>query len=643
MTIPLRPPIGTILLLFIAGFTPALSQTFQGVLTSRNTSTRAGQNRQETILTPQNVTFSGFGKIFSYTVDGQIYAQPLYVPNVSIPGQGTRNVVYVVTQMDSVYAFDADGHGGTALWQDSFIDLAQGIEPVPCGIADCSVYPYHGINGTPVIDPNTNTMYLVARTYNVSTKQGFQYLHALDITTGVEKFGGPVSISGFVPGAGMDSSRGMVKFNPLTSIQRPGLLLLKGKVYIGWTSPSHGWIMAYDAGTLEQTAIFTTTPNAVRGGVWQSGNGLAADSSGYIYAASGDGLFDVDSGGLDYGDTVIKMDASLNVVDYFTPMDQACRLQVDMDLGSSGPVVLPTKGNISELVTSGKGGRGCDPSVTAPIYLLDRGNLGKYNPMKDHIIQEISGAGRGYWSSPAYWQAGDAYLYYAGRDDSLKMYILKNGRLSEPVAQSANLFPIGATPSVSSNGGTGGIVWAVERQEGLGDLPGSLPAILYAYDAGNVSVTLYDSSQNVQRDQGGCADKFQVPTIANGKVYVSTQNELDVFGLIAGVPAPGVFLSIPCYTYANQMVGTTSEPMLLGVTNAGTAKLNIDSIAVTGMNAADFAQTNNCPAVLQVRDACTISITFTPSALGPRAAQVIVTDDAPGSPQNTYLTGVGTN
>jgi hypothetical protein len=643
-----------------------VGQITLGVFTQQYNNARTGSNNAESILTPNNVNSTQFGKLFSFTVDGQIYAQPLFVPELSFPGMGRHNVVYAVTEMDSVFALDAVN--GKQLWTVNFTDPANGIGPVPCGTdgnseISCGIYPYYGITGTPVIDQSTQTMYLVARTYNNNTGVGYQYLHALDITTGVEKFGGPVLIQGSVPGTGLGSVGGMIKFNPLADIQRPGLLLETNNVtgdktvYIGWAGASHGWLMAYDASTLEQIIILNTTPNGVRGGVWQSGNGLAADSNGYIYTSTGDGLFDANTGGVDYGDSLLKMDGNLNIVDYFTPMDQACRYVNDLDVSASGPLIFPTQSGKypDEVVESGKGGDPCDPSGFAPIYLVDRDKMGKFNSGVDNVIEEISGAPIGYWSSPAYWQsATQSAIYYAGRNapegtgDYLKMYTLTDGQLSTaPVSQSSNTFPIGATPSTSGNGIANGIVWATERQDGLGLMPGHLPAILYAYDAANVGNTLYNSTQNVARDTGGCGNKFQVPVVANGKVYVGTQNQVDVFGLLttsvvaAPVPAPLASLSNPCFTFVKQTVGTTSPPKLLVLTNIGNAPMTVGIISIRGLNATDFAQTNACPPTLAPNASCTIKITFTPAATGPRVGQVMIGDNAIGSPHNNALTGIG--
>lgn len=632
-----------------------------GVFTQQYYNARTGNNTFEKILTPKNVNSTKFGKLFSISVDGQVYAQPLWAQNVNIPGQGVHNVVYIATEMDSVYAFDANT--GAQLWRVNFTDPGNNIGPVPCQSdqgeqISCSVFPYYGVTGTPVISTSTKAMYLVARTWNSQTQTAYQMLHALDLTTGAEKFGGPVEIGGSVHGTGAGSVNGIITFDPLADIQRPGLLVendnLSGAltVYIGFSGAAHGWMMAYDAKTLLQTAIFNTTPNAIRGGVWQSGNAMAADSNGYIYASTGDGLFDVNSGGEDYGDSLLKFDGGLNVVDYFTPLEAACRYKYDFDLSSSGPMLLPKQGGPypDEVVESGKGGSPCDVTETAPIYLLNRDSLGKFNANGDNSIQDVSGAGAGYWSSPTYWKAGNqAAIYYAGvavggpkgSGDNLKMYTLTNGELSStPVAQSANVFPIGATPSSSGNGNTNGIIWATLRQEVLGILPGQLPAILYAYDATNLN-TLYASNQSAARDTGGCAVKFQVPVVANGKVYIGTQNTVDVFGILGTPSTPIASLSSPCYTFNKQAVGTTSPARFLVLTNIGTSNMTLGTIAIAGMNPSDFAQTNNCPATLAPNANCTIKVTFTPSALGPRVAQVIFSDNAPGNPHNTQVIGTG--
>jgi hypothetical protein len=646
---------GMILVTLAACFTSAGAQTFTGVFTQHNDIGRTGQNLKETVLTPQNVNSTTFGKVFSYSVDGQIYAQPLYVPNVSIPGQGTHNVVYIATQNDSVYAFDADGLSSGPLWQTSYINPAAGITPVSCKTdgqtsISCGVYPIYGINSTPVINPGTKTMYLVTRTLNNGTY--YQTLHALDITTGLDR--GSVNISGSVPGTGSGSINGVVPFNTLKDIQRAGLLLLNGTVYIGWAGAQHGWIMGYSASTLKQTAIFNTAPNATGGGVWASGNGLAADGSGSIYAAIGDATFDANLGGPDYGDSVLRLGANLSVLDYFTPNDQSCRQLYDLDLGSAGPMILPPQsGSVPyELLVAGKGGNPCDTNpTTSRMYLLNRSSLGQYNTTVDQAVEEVPGAPGGYWSSPAYWRSPNgAYVYSAGvtaeggNGDYLNMFSVTNGTLSAaPVAHSTNIFPVGATPSISSNGTSNGIVWAIERPVALGVQPGTAAAVLHAYDANNVTTTLYSSatalSQGVVRDRGGCANKFAVPTIANGRVYVGTENQLDVYGLLGSLDGPGIYLGNPCWAFASSTIGTpVSQPMAL--INSGNSTLNVGNIAITGTNAADFKQTNTCTSLLPGQK-CVITVTFTASVLGPETGYVMITDNAVGSPHNIYLVGVG--
>ncbi|HVI08015.1 MAG TPA: choice-of-anchor D domain-containing protein, partial [Candidatus Binatia bacterium] len=541
------------------------------------------------------------------------------------------------------------------LWQVSFINAAQGTTTVPCGTdgnssISCNVFPFYDVTSTPVIDPNSNTMYLVART--AENGSYFQSLHALDLTSGAEKFGGPVVIQGSIPGTGAGSVGGVIAFDPLADIQRAALLLLNGTVYIGWAGAAHGWIMAYNATTLTQTAIFNTTPNAVIGGVWGSGAGLAADSSGNLYASVGDAAFDASTGGSDFGDTVMRMNSSLAVEDYFAPMDQGCRAANDIDLGSAGVMLLPPQAgaNPNELLIAGKGGNPCDASGDSPIYLLNQTNLGRYNANQDQIIEELNGATHGYWSNPAYWQsAANSYVYLAGttgdaaQGDYLKMYTVTGGLLSTaPVAQSTNIFPVGATPSISANGTSNGIVWAVERADSLDTRPGAKAAVLYAYDATNVATMLYNSSQGGNRDQLGCGNKFQTPTIANGRVYVGTQSQLDVFGLLGTQSGPAVYLSFPCYTFPNQKVGTTGAAKVVTLKNGGNAVLTFSGIGIGGNNPTSFAQTNTCGTSLAAGASCTISVTFTPPSGATFTGFVMISDNAAGSPHNIGLVGTGT-
>jgi hypothetical protein len=504
--------------LFAAFISSAYAQNFAGVLTMHNDVARTGQNLQETQLTTANVNSSAFGKLFSRPVTGQIYAQPLYVPNVAISGQGTHNVVYVATEHDQVYAFDADGNGSQPLWQDSFIDPAKGITTVPTDQYHCmNLVPEMGITSTPVIDPSSGTIYLAVATEE--NHKVVQRLHALDLTSGTEKFGGPVVLQATYHG---------VKFDP-RQVQRTGLLLLNGNVYLAFAAlcakfPWHGWVLGYGAQTLSQTAVFNTTPSGSRGGIWQSDGGLASDGSD-LYCMAGDGSFDANKGGKNYGMSALKLTSTgkLSVLDYFTPYNEAKLSRQDLDLGSGGVLLLPTQGgqHPNEMIGADK---------TGAIFVMDRDEMGKFHANSNDVVQQLQGSVYGYHDTPAYWQEN---LYYAGSRDHLDMYSITNGLLSsKPVSKSSTIFePPGSTPSVSSNGAQYGIVWALELIT-----PGK-PAILHAYDATNVATELYNSTQAGKRDTAGLANKFQVPTIANGKVYVGTRVELDVYGLLGNATA----------------------------------------------------------------------------------------------------------
>jgi hypothetical protein len=525
-----RRTLATLLATLVAtALAPASShaQTYSGTLTWHNDIARTGQNLQETVLTPANVKQTTFGKLFSFPVDGFIVAEPLFVYNVTISNKGTYNVVYVVTENDNVYAFDGAGVNTSPLWQDSFINPAKEITPIPCeDTGSGSTCPYVttiGISGTPVVDPASGTLYLVAATKE--NGKYFQRLHALDITTGAEKFGGPVVIQASVKGTGSGSKNGIIKFSPLHENQRSALLLANGVIYIGWASygdvkPFHGWILAYNAGTLAQTAVLNTTPNGEDGGMWESGGGFSADSDGFIYLQTGNGTFDAKRGGLDYGDSFLKLNPStLSVIDYFTPFDQHDLDINDLDLGSSAGLILsPQPGKFAnEIVSAGKQGI---------IYLVNRSNMGKFNAKTDHVIEKVEGSPSGYWSSPAYWNGN---VYYWGTSDFLSQYSLTKGLLSKtPIQHSSDQIHIGSTPSISANGSTNAIVWALESHAAAKPVP---PAILHAYDATNVSTELYTSKQAGNRDLGGPGLSFAVPTVINGKVYVGTRTELDVFGL----------------------------------------------------------------------------------------------------------------
>jgi outer membrane protein assembly factor BamB len=488
------------------------------ILTYHYNNRRSGANTKETILTPANVNVNQFGKLFSIPVDSGIYAQPLYVPHLTLPGLGTHNVVYVATQHNSLYAFDADN--GAMLWADN-------LGPYQPTQGGCKQPGDVGIIGTPVIDRLSRTLYAVAATEPNGTPQ--QELHALDITTGAERPSSPVIITASVPGTGYGSSGGIITFDALNEYQRPALLLDNGVLYIGFAShcdgiykaAGHGWLFAYSASTLQQNGSFIVSPNSYGAGIWAAGGGPAADAYHNIYFSTGNGGFDVNSGGIDYGDSVVKLSpGSLTPLDYFTPFNQSQLESADGDLGSGGILLLPDQ-PISPphlLVTAGKQGR---------IYLINRDNLGQYNSTFDNVV-EFGIYIRGLYSTPTFWKNT---LYFAATGDYPKAFRLSHSRIpNAPTSQAIESYPFpGTTTVVSANGRTNGILWA--EQHG-GTASGN--EVLHAYDATNLANELYNSEQAGTRDLPGLVGKqFESIIVANGKVYVPTgQPQLTVFGLL---------------------------------------------------------------------------------------------------------------
>jgi hypothetical protein len=537
--------IGIVAVVVFCIFSSAL-QAQVNVTTYHNDNARTGQNTQETILDPANVNSSQFGKLFSVSVDGWVYAQPLYLSNVNIGG-GTHNVLYVATEHDSLYAIDADK--GTIYWWISLIPSGGSTVNSSSDLACNDVVPEVGITGTPVIDTSTGTIYLVAKSkVNGSL---VQYLHAIDVTTSVEKFGGPVSIQASVPGTASDGNGTTVSFSPHLQHQRAGLLLVNGHVVIGWSShcdisPWHGWIMSYSASTLSQEAAFNTSADGSANGVWMSGGGLAADSNGNIFFATGNGTW---NGTTDYGDSIVKLGppsgGSFPLLDYFTPYNQSSLSGGDTDVASGGLVLLPALASGQQLLTQmGKEGK---------IYLIDRNNMGKYcvnlNPPcsgnDPNIVQEIPGATAGVWGTPAYWNGSVYWGGSKGADpDNLKAFSFNangSGLLSSsPTSESLKTFSFPApSPSISANGSANGILWGLENSAfGYTCSGGANCQILYAYDATNLANMLYNSSQAPNnRDVPGGAVKFATPTIANGKVYVGSQLKVSAYGTISTSPA----------------------------------------------------------------------------------------------------------
>jgi hypothetical protein len=520
-----------------AGVTIIPLNTFTGVYSWRNDNGLTGQNPQETKLIPSNVSASIFGKLFGCPVDGEILAQPLYVSNVAMPNKGIHDTVYVATEHDSVYAFDAHANICQILWQVSFTDPAAGVTTVPFtdipGQTD--IVPEIGITGTPVIDPSTATLYVVSKTKSIVSGSPVytQKLHALDLTTGAEKFGGPATIQAAV-------NAGTLTFDSmsLTENQRSALLLTAGNVYVAFdsysdTDPFHGWLFAYNAADLRTApAVFISTPNGSHGGIGESGAAPSADANGNVFAATSDGTFDANSGGSDYAETLLKLQtngatASFTVADSFTPSNQSFLNFTHQYFGSTGVLLLPdSAGGAVPLAIVG--------SEAGSLYVVNRNSLGGFTlGGPDKVVQTLS-LGASIFGTPAYWAANNT-VYVAAAGDNLRALPLSSGMLSSPLCSppsfcSADTFPFfGASPVISSNGSTAGIVWALDTSGYVT----SSPAVLHAYDATNLANELYvsPSSTGGPALPAGPAVKFAVPTVANGKVYIGTQNELSVFGL----------------------------------------------------------------------------------------------------------------
>jgi hypothetical protein len=500
------------------------------VTTSQYDNLRSGATLKEKTLTPQNVNAQQFGKLGAFRVDGAVYAQPLFLPAVEIPGKGKHDVLFVATEHDSVYAFDAYRPNDPPLWQASLLDKKGGEEAVPASDTQCPfIQPEVGVTSTPVIDFSTGTLYVLARMMNghfFSENQYFQRLHALAITTGAEKFGGPVQISASVRGKGNGSKNGEVRFDALRENPRAALLLVNGTVYLSWGSscdvdPYHGWVMAYDAQTLAQKAVLNVTPDGSEGGIWGSDTGLGADANGNVYVATGNGTFDAASGGRDYGDSLLKLgldNSSLAVRDYFTPFNQAQLNDADADLGSSGPTLLPDQpGAHRHLVLQ--------PGKGSMIYVIDRDQMGQFHAEGDAVVQRIHMAGSG-MGAMAYW---NGHVYFACSGDSLRDYAVANGQLKLSSSSSIRFADPGATPSVSADGNKNAIVWAIATKSWNG--PGQ-PAVLYALDANNLSEPIYTSEQNSKRDHAAMAARFVIPLVVSGHVYFGAKDEVEVYGLL---------------------------------------------------------------------------------------------------------------
>ncbi|HEY6445984.1 MAG TPA: hypothetical protein VIY53_05950 [Acidobacteriaceae bacterium] len=529
-----------------------------GVLTYHNDLARDGANTQEYALTPSTVSSTTFGKLFSCAVDGAIFAQPLWVPKVTI-GTAVHNVVFVATQHDSLYAFDADSNTTpcAALWHVSLIDGPHGgtsgetsvpSYPGNMGIGSGSfdIAPEVGVTGTPVIDPTTNTLYVVSKSCNEAETSFYQRLHAINLVTGSEKFGKPVTIAATFPGTGDDGTT--TTFVPQQENQRAGLVLSNGVVYIAWAShedtyPYYGWVMGYNASNLTQVSVFNDTPNAGAGGIWMSGAAPAVDEFGNIYVLTGNGNFDANSSSApnnDYGDSLLQFNGALQVQQYFTPSDQQTDNESDQDFGSGGALVLadiPANGSNPTHLIIGGGKDGA-------LYVNNRDHLGGYG---DSNAWQVFNLGNSIFAMGAFWN--DTY-YVAPISSALQPYTLnlQTAKLTQMGAASSATFGYpGSTPSISSMpDNSNGIAWALDNSQYCRPgTPGCAPTILHALEATNLSNELWNSSQASSNTPGNGV-KFTVPTVANGKVYVGTRGnntgdpdtstsipgELEVYGLL---------------------------------------------------------------------------------------------------------------
>jgi Big-like domain-containing protein len=610
------------------------------VLTHHNDNSRTGLNAKEVLLTPSNVNANQFGKLFTQSVDGIIVGQPLVVRNVQL-ADGKHNVVYVATQHDTVYAFDADSNVGanaTPLWS---VSLTNGGTSVPINDHGCTGTHYTeiGVVSTPVIDPTKATMYVVSK--SLESGQHVFRLHALDVTNGTEKFGGPVVITGSAP-----NQTGTVTFDPVIHMQRPALLLTNGSVYVSFGSNGcdkftyHGWLFAYSATSLQQQGVFVTTPDDKGAALWQGGAGPSADANGNIYVATANGTFDAFFGGHDYGDSVVKLgwnNGTLGVIDYFTPYDQQFLDDNDRDLGSSGVLILPTQpgAHKHEMVAGGKAGT---------LYLIDRDSLGEFHQDDNsQIVQSLTGVVQRLKGVPAFFNGS---LYVAGDRDFVKQFLMSGGLLpTTPTSQTTVSFA-GNGPSsisISANGKTNGIVWAMQHTG----------AALQAFDASNLAIQLYSSNQALHnRDKLSDLARFTTPTVANGKVYTGGKKELTVYGLLPSLAAAsgnaqtgpaGTVLPLPLTVQASDPY--TSAP-LTGISVAcrdGGAGGHFSSLTLTTDAAGMASVTYTLPVTPKAVTVTCTSAAFSSafftetSIVGPPAKINTVSGDKQVAPPNTLL------
>ncbi len=606
---------------------------------------RTGAVLNETILTASNVNVNTFGKLFSLPVDGQIYAQPLYIPSVTIPQRGVHNVLYVATENNSVYAFDADS-AGSPLWK---VNLGPAMPQTVCCLPK-DLGPQIGILSTPVIDPNSGLLYVVAESYE--NQAALFRLHALDITTGADRLT-PVVIRGSVRGNSSDSQNGVLAFAPIWHWQRPGLLLANGNIYIGFGShgdqnPYHGWLFAYSAATLQQTGVLCFSPDESDNGVWQGGVGLAADANGYVYLETGNGPLDANAGGADYGDSVVKVGTSgggLTVLDYFSPSTQAHDATVDEDLGSAGVMLIP---GTSLGAAGGKNGK---------LYLFNTGNLGGFDTGpggSDGLVQEWQATFDGTYGPPAvpggFW--GGNYLFYNstlygfGERDSLKAFAFNGSQFTTVASSHSNVtvpsgFSNDPAMSISANGlvaGTG-VVWTAFCSNGNADGTAQ-PGEFHAFDAANVGRELWNSAQNGSRDSSGTWAKWSPPLVANGKVYLASfDNSLNVYGLLASGGTISPTAGTPQTAAVNSAFSTALAVVVKDVNNRALSGVTVTFTTPATGASATFGGSITATAVTNGNGVATAPALTANGQTGAFAVSAVAA--GVGSAASFYLTNVG--
>ncbi len=647
---------------------PAQTPTPVPVLTWRYDLTHAGQNTDETALTPQNVNVNSFGKLFAMPVDSTVYAQPLYVPNITMSDGNVHNVLFVCTENDSIYAFDADSNGGAdanPIWQVSLLTSAHGASAgataVPWSDTDSpDVAPTVGITGTPTINPAANIMYVVAATKENGTY--YSRLHAINIVTGAEEPGSPVVVTATVAGTGNGSSGGQLTFSPLWENQRTALDYYNGYVYFGYAAhgdngPWHGWVFAYNATTLAQSAVLCLSPNGDGAGVWAAGAGMPIDddaTGGRMFLVTGNGTnttyppFNASS---ELGESVVDIslaNGGLTPTDAFTPFNYETLNSHDWDLGSGGILMVPDQQGAYPhiLVEGGKEGR---------ITVLDRDDLGGNNGSASSdatALQEITGItpeGEGFWNTAAYWN-GNVYLW---PEFGSPMLFLMNSGVMSTTASSTDTTITSNFPSpsfsISSNGTADGVAWAVRSDQFNTDGP----AVLYAWDANELTSTIYESDTNSTRDAAGPANKFSIPIVTNGKVYVAANGEVDVYGLLNGEPsaaAPtitpngGTFASTATVTLATTTAdaniyytlnGTAPTPASTQYT--GPITVTTDTTLEAIASAAGYLQSGVSTATFTFSDQTPL-LTFSPAAGTYLNAQSVTITDADANAKIYYTT-----